>query len=128
MAACLSLLAGAFANGPSVNGRLVLSALIGAIAFFALSQGAVMFVFISEIFPNAVRAKGQALGTFVHWTTAALVTWSFPVVAKFSVASAFGFFAVMMVLQFVFALCVMPETRNTSLEDVGKQLAPDNQG
>lgn len=127
MAACLCLLAGAFANGPNISGRVVLGALIGAIAFFALSQGAVMFVFISEIFPNAVRAKGQALGTFVHWTTAALVTWSFPVVAKHYVAGAFGFFGLMMVLQFFFVWRILPETRNTSLEDVGKQLTPGNQ-
>jgi MFS transporter, SP family, xylose:H+ symportor len=119
MATCLGLLAGAFANGPNVNGRLVLIALAGAIAFFALSQGAVMFVFISEIFPNTVRAKGQALGTFVHWSMAAMVTWSFPVVATRSVAGAFAFFAAMMALQFVFAWRMMPETKNTSLEDVG---------
>jgi MFS transporter, SP family, xylose:H+ symportor len=124
MAACLSLLAVAFANGPDVNGRLVLGALIGAIAFFAMSQGAVMFVFISEIFPNAIRAKGQALGTFVHWSTAALVTWSFPVVASHSVAGAFGFFAAMMALQLLFVWRIMPETRNTSLEDIAGQLTP----
>jgi MFS transporter, SP family, xylose:H+ symportor len=123
MALCLSLLAWAFSSGPHVNGRLVLGALVGSIAFFALSQGAVMFVFISEVFPNAVRAKGQALGTFVHWTMAAAVTWSFPVVAKHSVAGAFGFFAVMMVLQFFFVWCIMPETKTASLEDIGKRLA-----
>jgi SP family xylose:H+ symportor-like MFS transporter len=123
MALCLFLLAAAFSSGSRVHGGLVLGALIGSIAFFALSQGAVMFVFISEIFPNAVRAKGQALGTFVHWTMAATVTWSFPVVAQQCVAGAFGFFAVMMTLQFFFVWCIMPETKNASLEEIGKRLA-----
>ena len=98
----------------------MLGALIGSIAFFAMSQGAVMFVFISEVFPNAVRAKGQALGTFIHWSMAAMVTWSFPVVAERSVAGTFGFFAVMMVLQFLFVWKIMPETKGRALEDIGK--------
>ncbi len=124
MAACLFLLAGAFANSGHVNGRLVLAALVGSIAFFAMSQGAVIFVFMSEIFPNAVRAKGLALGVFVHWTMAATITWSFPVVvAKYSAASAFGFFGAMMVLQFFFVRFLVPETKNASLEDIGKRLA-----
>jgi MFS transporter, SP family, xylose:H+ symportor len=123
MAVCLFSLAGAFSNGPDVNGRLVLGALIGFIAFFAMSQGAVMFVFISEVFPNAVRAKGQALGTFVHWVAATTVTWSFPVVAEHHVGGAFGFFGLMMVLQFFFAWYIMPETKGAALEDIGKQPA-----
>ncbi|MCC7085974.1 MAG: MFS transporter [Pirellulales bacterium] len=120
----MSLLAGAFAMAPHVNGGLVLGSLVGAVAFFALSQGAVMFVFISEVFPTAVRAKGQATGTFVHWVTAAAVTWTFPVVAKHSIAMVFGFFAAMMVLQFLFAWRMMPETKSTSLEDIEKTLLP----
>ncbi len=131
MAACMFLLAGAFSNGTNVNGTnvnggLVLGALIGFIAFFAMSQGAVMFVFISEVFPNAVRAKGQSLGTIVHWSMAAAVTQCFPWVAKHSVASAFGFFGVMMVLQFFFAWRMMPETKGAALEDIGKQQANVN--
>ena len=59
-----------------------------------------MFVFISEIFPNAVRAKGQSLGIFVHWSLAALITWRFPVYAKAGLANwVFAFLAAMMVLQ-----------------------------
>ena len=102
---------------------LILAGLLGAIALFALSQGAVMFVFISEIFPNAVRAKGQALGTFIHWSMAAAVTWSFPIVAQHCVAGAFGFFAAMMALQFLFVWKIMPETKGGALEDIEKRLA-----
>ena len=120
MALCLALLAWAFSGSAAVNAWLVLGALVGSIAFFALSQGAVMFVFISEVFPNAVRAKGQALGTFVHWSMAATITWSFPVI---NIASVFGFFSAMMVLQFLFAWKIMPETKGGALEDIGKRLA-----
>ena len=78
MALCLALVAATFANDPDRHEWLILGGLVGSIAFFAMSQGAVMFVFISEIFPNAVRAKGQAFGTLVHWSMAAAVTWSYP--------------------------------------------------
>ena len=70
---------------------MVLLGLVGFIACFAFSSGAVIWVFISEIFPNGVRAKGQALGSFTHWFTAALVSWIFPIVAERSGAWAFGF-------------------------------------
>ena len=78
MTLCLALVSATFANNPDRHEWLILGGLMGSIAFFAMSQGAVMFVFISEIFPNAVRAKGQALGTFIHWSMAAIVTWYFP--------------------------------------------------
>ena len=119
---CLSLVAIAFSAGSTINAKLVLGALMGSIAFFAMSQGAVMFVFISEVFPNAVRAKGQALGTFVHWVAAALVTGLFPVFAKLSVTDVFSFFAAMMVLQFCFVWKLMPETKGGALEDIEKRL------
>jgi hypothetical protein len=96
--------------------------MIGSIAFFAVSQGAVMFVFISEIFPNAVRATGQALGTFIHWSMAAIVSWTFPIMADISVAGMFGFFALMMVLQWFFVWKIMPETKGITLEDLETQL------
>ena len=86
MMLCLAVVAAAFSNGSSGSGTTVLVALIGFIAFFALSQGAVIWVFISEIFPNTVRSKGQALGSFVHWCAAAAVSWTFPIVAEFCVA------------------------------------------
>ncbi len=123
-AACLGIVAQAFSQSDGQDGGLlVLAGLIGFIAFFAFSQGAVIWVFISEIFPNTVRAKGQALGSFTHWFTAALVSWTFPMVAEISGAWAFGFFGLMMVLQFVFAWKIMPETKGGSLEDIERRLA-----
>ena len=108
----------------------MLVALLGYIAFFAFSQGAVVWVFISEIFPNAVRARGQALGSFANWTTCALVSFLFPAVAHLHASWAFGFFAAMMVVQFVFAWKWMPETKGRSLEDIksSPQTAPIGAG
>lgn len=99
--------------------------LVGFIAFFAFSQGAVIWVFISEIFPNRVRAKGQALGSSTHWVMAAVISWTFPIVAESSVlggAYAFLLFAAMMFFQLLFAWKVLPETKGKSLEDIQKQL------
>lgn len=88
-------------------------------AFFAMSQGAVIWVFISEIFPNRVRANGQALGSFTHWLLAAIISFSFPYFAEtYGGASTFGFFALMMVLQLLFVRKLMPETRGTALENL----------
>jgi sugar porter (SP) family MFS transporter len=120
LAACLGVTAWAFHNG--IGGTLVLASLIGYIAFFAFSQGSVIWVYISEIFPNRVRARGQALGSFTHWFWAAVVSWTFPVIAERSGASAFGFFAAMMVLQFVLVLLLLPETKGISLEQIQRKL------
>ena len=91
------------------------------IAFFGFSQGAVIWVFISEIFPNEVRASGQALGSFTHWLMAAIITFTFPYLAEhFGGGNTFLFFALMMVLQLLFVLRLMPETKGTSLEKVEK--------
>jgi hypothetical protein len=76
-------------------------------------------VFISEIFPNTVRAKGQAFGSLTHWTGAAAITWTFPVFAEKSGAWPFGFFTVMMIVQLLFALKIMPETKGVPLEKIG---------
>src|SRR5262249_7699343 len=102
LAVCLGIAAWAFHTG--AGGTIVLASLIGYIAFFAFSQGSVIWVYISEIFPNRVRARGQALGSFTHWFWAAIVSWTFPIIAESSGATAFGFFAAMMVLQFVLVL------------------------
>jgi MFS transporter, SP family, xylose:H+ symportor len=120
LTACLGVTAWAFHRG--IGGTLVLASLIGYIAFFAFSQGSVIWVYISEIFPNRVRARGQALGSFTHWFWAAVVSWTFPVIAERSGASAFGFFAAMMLLQFVLVLLLLPETKGISLEQIQRKL------
>ena len=103
------------------DGYGVMFYLVGFIAFFAFSQGSVIWVFISEIFPNAVRSKGQALGSSTHWVMAAVISWTFPILAESSEyggAYAFTLFAAMMVLQLLFAWKVMPETKGKSLEQI----------
>jgi MFS transporter, SP family, xylose:H+ symportor len=105
---------------------LVLAGILGFIAFHAIGQGAVIWVFISEIFPNAVREKGQALGSFTHWVLAAVVSFIFPVVAEASGVYVFGFFAAMMFLQFLFAMRMMPETKGFSLEQLQRSLGMDS--
>lgn len=107
------------------NGYKILIYLMIFIAFFALSEGAVVWVFISEIFPNRIRGKGQALGSFTHWFSAAAVSWIFPIAAEgksIGTASAFLFFCIMMVLLFIFAWKFMPETKGKSLEQIEKDL------
>jgi MFS transporter, SP family, xylose:H+ symportor len=120
LAGCLALVAYAFHRG--IGGTLVLGSLIGYIAFFAFSQGSVIWVYLSEIFPNRVRARGQALGSFTHWFWAAVVSWTFPVIAEASGASAFAFFAAMMALQFVLVWLYLPETKGVSLERIQHEL------
>ena len=93
------------------------------IAFFAFSQGAVIWVFISEIFPNEVRASGQALGSFTHWFMAAVIAFLFPIIAEYLGGGiTFSFFTFMMVLQLIFVWRLMPETKGTSLEGIEKTL------
>jgi hypothetical protein len=102
---------------------LVLICIIGFIAAHALGQGAVIWVFISEIFPNANRASGQALGSFTHWIFAATLTFVFPIAIKsFDAGIMFAFFAFMMVLQLVWVVFMGPETKGVSLEDMQKKL------
>ena len=97
--------------------------LVGFLAFFAFSQGAVIWVYLSEVFPTQVRAKGQSLGSFTHWFMNALISFEFPRLAAASGAYPFVFFSLMMVLQFVVVLLVFPETKNISLEEMQKKLA-----
>lgn len=93
------------------------------IASHAIGQGAVIWVYIAEIFPNASRATGQALGTGTHWVFAAALTLAMPVVLESVPATyIFGFFAGMMVLQLLFVLTMMVETRGLSLEDLSRKL------
>jgi MFS transporter, SP family, arabinose:H+ symporter len=90
--------------------------LVGFVGFFSFSQGAVIWVYVSEVFPNRVRAKGQSLGSFTHWGMNALVSVIFPVVAAHWLSAPFFFFAAMMAVQFFVVLFVYPETRGVSLE------------
>ena len=96
--------------------------LIGFIASFAFSQGAVIWVYLSEVFPNRVRAQGQSLGSFTHWLMNAAISFSFPVVASHSRAAPFGFFAAMMVVQFFVVLFWFPETKGVTLEQMQKKM------
>ena len=107
---------------PSPNAAIAVTGILGFIAFFAISSGAVIWVYISEVFPNAVRAKGQALGCFTHWFMCTLISWAFPVVAERAGTWAFAFFAFMMAVQLVWAVFFMPETKGGTIEDIEKRL------
>ncbi|GLR20198.1 sugar porter family MFS transporter [Portibacter lacus] len=117
----LSLVAMAFAF--SWQGIVVPLFLFLFIASHAIGQGTVIWVFISEIFPNHLRAKGQALGSSVHWVLAAIIPSFVPILfVRIGAAPVFGFFAFMMVLQLIFVWRMMPETKGVSLEDLQKEL------
>ncbi|MEZ5386747.1 MAG: MFS transporter [Prosthecobacter sp.] len=93
------------------------------IAAHAIGQGAVIWVFIAEIFPDQHRAGGQSLGSFTHWIFAALLTTFFPkMVSAFPPGWVFLFFCGMMVLQLVWVKLMVPETKGVPLEDIEKQL------
>jgi SP family arabinose:H+ symporter-like MFS transporter len=93
------------------------------IAAHAIGQGAVIWVFISEIFPNRHRAEGQSVGCGTHWIFAALLTTFFPkVVSDFPIGYVFSFFAGMMVLQLIWVITMVPETKGASLEQIQRQL------
>jgi sugar porter (SP) family MFS transporter len=108
-------------SGSAHHGLLVWL-LVGYIICHGFGQGAVIWVYISEIFPNIVRAKGQTLGSSTHWIMAMIVSWTFPIVARDagqpSAGLPFAFFAVMMVVQFFVVLFFFPETKRISLEDM----------
>ena len=120
MALCLTGVSAIFFTGRHQN--LLVGLLIGFIASFAFSQGAVIWVYLAEVFPNNVRAKGQSLGSFSHWFMNALISGLFPLVAASSSGYPFAFFAVMMVLQFFVVLLVYPETKALSLEEMQRKL------
>jgi SP family arabinose:H+ symporter-like MFS transporter len=120
MAACLAGVATVFFTNS--HQALLLYLLIVYIAFFAISQGAVIWVFIAEVFPNRVRSKGQSLGSGSHWVMNAIIALIFPLLAKSSGGIPFAFFASMMVLQFLVVLLVYPETKGLTLEQLQKKL------
>ncbi|MEN3340003.1 MAG: transporter, family, arabinose:H+ symporter [Acidobacteriota bacterium] len=102
---------------------IVPACIFGFIAAHAVGQGAVIWVFISEIFPNRHRAEGQTLGSSTHWVFAALLTTFFPrMVSAFSPGYVFTFFALMMVLQLIWVKVAVPETRGVPLEERQKRL------
>ena len=116
--ASLFLVAITFSSGTH-GGFTIPFYVMAFIAFFAFSQGAVIWVFISEIFPNQVRAKGQTLGSSTHWVMATVIAFSFPYLSeKVGGANTFYFFGFMMVLQLIFVLKFMPETKGKSLEQI----------
>ncbi len=120
----LGLTASAFRN-PGAADPNVIWYLIGFIGFFGFSQGAVIWVFISEIFPNSVRSQGGSLGSFTHWIMAAIISWSFPVIVQGSELGgyySFIFYTLMMVLHLVFVWKFLPETKGKTLEEIGQSM------
>jgi len=118
----VSLTAAAYSFYTGSGGKLLLASLIVFIASHAFGQGAVIWVFIGEVFPNRVRARGQALGSFTHWVMAALISWTFPMIAAQSGGHAFAFYAICCVGQLLWVIWVMPETKGISLERIQRDL------
>jgi SP family arabinose:H+ symporter-like MFS transporter len=119
-AACLAGVAAIFATGRGE--QLLVWLLVGFIGFFAFSQGAVIWVYLSEVFPNLVRAKGQSLGSFTHWIINAALSAAFPALAALSRPAPFAIFAAITVVQFFVVLLVFPETAGVTLEDMQKRV------
>ncbi|HEV2487834.1 MAG TPA: sugar porter family MFS transporter [Terracidiphilus sp.] len=103
----------------------LLAILVTYIAFFSISQGAVIWVYLGEVFPTSVRSKGQGVGSASHWFMNAAIALLFPVVVhSFHTQTPFAFFAVMTVVQFVVVLFVYPETKGQTLEALQRKLVP----
>jgi len=118
---CLFMTGLIFRSG--LNQGRVVWLLVIFICFFAFSQGAVIWVYISEVFPNQVRAKGQSLGAGTHWVSDAIIAMLFPIaVAHLSRSAPFFFFAAMTALQFFVVLFVFPETKGATLEQLQARL------
>ena len=99
--------------------------LVTYIAFFAMSQGAVIWVYIGEVFPNAVRSKGQGVGNASHWIMNTIIALEFPVVVQYmNTETPFIFFAVMTAVQFFVVLFLYPETKGQTLEALQRRLVP----
>lgn len=109
----LALIAWSFYSGNTGNISWFIFMFIAA---HAVGQGAVIWVFISEIFPNAVRAEGTSFGCMTHWIFATLISWIFPSFTQSGEYKIFGFFCIMMVLQLLFVWKMMPETKGVELE------------
>jgi len=122
-ASCLAGVAWVFATNS--HQAMLLWLLVTYIAFFALSQGAVIWVYIGEVFPNSVRSKGQGIGSASHWLMNTLIQLEFPViVTSMSTSTPFVFFAIMTAVQFLTVLFVYPETKGQTLEALQRRLVP----
>jgi MFS transporter, SP family, arabinose:H+ symporter len=119
-ATCLGIVSAIFFTHK--HQALLVWALVAYIGFFAISQGAVIWVYISEIFPTRVRSKGQSLGSGTHWIMNALLSFAFPVIALRSGAYPFVFFAAMMMVQLFVVLVFFPKTKQISLEELQRKL------
>ena len=106
----------------NIGSLMILGGLVVFIASHAFGQGAVIWVYLSEIFPNAVRARGQALGSFTHWIMAAVISWTFPMIAEISGGHTFAFYTICMIGQLFWVIYIMFETKGISLEDIQKKL------
>jgi len=109
----------------STGGTIILIGILVFIASHAFGQGTVIWVFLSEIFPNRVRARGQALGSFTHWFMAFIISWSFPIIAEISGGHIFTFYAICMLGQLYWVIKVMPETKGITLEEIQKRFGID---
>jgi len=110
-------------NYNSTSAVLVLAGLLVFITAHAFGQGSVIWVFISEIFPNRIRGRGQSLGSLTHWVFAALTSYAFPpIVGALGGGVGFSIFALFMVGQLIWVLKVMPETKGVPLEEMEYRL------
>jgi sugar porter (SP) family MFS transporter len=116
----LGLFSWAYISG-NTQGYVLLISLLGFIAFFAASQGTVIWVMLSEMFPNNIRARGSAIGSFSHWFFNSLISWLFPVaVATIGAGFAFLFFFFATILSLIFYRFALVETKGKSLEELEK--------
>jgi sugar porter (SP) family MFS transporter len=110
----------------TANHGILLWLLVGYIICHGFGQGAVIWVYISEVFPNAVRAKGQTLGSSTHWFMAMIISWTFPIFARNAgephAGLPFLFFAVMMIVQVAVVWWFYPETKRIALEDMAEKI------
>ena len=122
---CLAGVAAVFHAG--THQSLLLPLLVGFIISFAISQGSVIWVYLSEVFPTNVRSKGQGLGSSTHWIMNGLITLLFPVAARYSKSLPFVFFAAMMIVQLIVVTVGYPETKGLSLEMLQQKLKQDRE-
>ncbi|MFL6734750.1 MAG: sugar porter family MFS transporter [Sphingomicrobium sp.] len=115
---CVALAGVALIYSTGTNQALLLPMLILFISFFAISQGAVIWVYLSEIFPTEVRARGQALGSATHWVLNAIISFAFPVIAARTLAAPFWVFAAAVAVQLFVVWRWFPETKNVQLDHI----------